>query len=206
MTGTGALRIVTVTGAGVRPHIPALARLRIAVFRDWPYLYDGHLAYEETYLTIYADSPRAAIVLALDGAEVVGASTCLPLADETENVQAPFRAAGIDIGRVFYFGELILLKAYRGSGAGVRFFAEREAHTRATSTCDFAAFCGVQRPADHSAKPADAVPLDNFWRKRGFTPYPQLSCTMHWKEVGAAEETPHQLAFWLKSLTGAPLP
>jgi hypothetical protein len=29
---------------------------------------------------------------------------------------------------------------------------------------------------------------------------------MIWKEVGAAEETPHRLAFWLKSLTGAPLP
>ena len=206
MTETGALRIVTVTGAELRPHIPALARLRIAVFRDWPYLYDGDQAYEENYLTIYANSPRAAIVLALDGAEVVGASTCLPLADETDNVQAPFRAAGIDIGRVFYFGESILLRAYRGSGAGVRFFAEREAHARAVSICDFAAFCAVRRPADHPAKPADAVPLDNFWRKRGFTPYPHLSCTMDWKEVGAAEETPHQLAFWLKSLTGAPLP
>jgi hypothetical protein len=55
-------------------------------------------------------------------------------------------------------------------------------------------------------KPAGAEPLDAFWRKRGFTPRPQLSCIMNWKEVGAREETPHRLAFWMKSLTGVPLP
>jgi GNAT superfamily N-acetyltransferase len=195
-----------VTGPDVAPFIPALARLRIAVFRDWPYLYEGSQVYEERYLRIYAESRRAAVVLALDGAEVVGASTCLPLNDETENVQAPFRAAGIATARVFYFGESILLRPYRGLGAGVRFFAEREAHAGGVSGCDIAAFCAVQRPADHPAKPADTVPLDAFWRKRGFTPYPNLTCEMRWKDVGAAEDTPHRLAFWLKSLTGAPLP
>jgi GNAT superfamily N-acetyltransferase len=200
------LTIRTARGADLLPHVPALARLRITVFRDWPYLYEGDQAYEERYLATYADSPRAAVVLALDGDEVVGASTCLPLADETGNVQAPFREASISVGRVFYFGESILLRRYRGSGAGVRFFAEREAHVRAVSDCDFAAFCAVQRPADHPMKPADAVPLDAFWRKRGFTPTPQLSCSMDWKEVGASEETPHRLAFWMKSLTGVPLP
>jgi len=201
-----ALGFRTVTGADLPPFIPALARLRIAVFRDWPYLYEGDQSYEERYLRIYAESRQAAVVLALHGAEVVGASTCLPLTDETGNVQAPFRAAGIAIERVFYFGESVLLRAYRGAGAGVRFFEEREAHARRVSGCDIAAFCAVQRPPDHPARPADAVPLDAFWRKRGFTPAPSLACEMQWKEVGAAEETPHRLAFWLKSLTGAPLP
>jgi GNAT superfamily N-acetyltransferase len=201
-----ALDVRTVTGAEVLAHIPALARLRIAVFRDWPYLYEGDQSYEERYLRIYAESPRAAVVLALYGAEVVGASTCLPLTDETDNVQAPFRAAGIDAGRVFYFGESVLLRPYRGTGAGVRFFAEREAHARRVSDCDIAAFCAVQRPADHPAKPPDAVPLDAFWRRRGFTPARNLACEMRWREVGATEETSHRLAFWLKSLTGAPLP
>jgi GNAT superfamily N-acetyltransferase len=200
------LDVRTVAGADLPPFIPALARLRITVFRDWPYLYDGDQDYEESYLRIYAESPRAAIVLAFDGEAVVGASTCVPLADETENVQAPFRAAGIAIDRVFYFGESILLESYRGSGAGVRFFEEREAHARHTSVCDIAAFCAVQRPLDHPGRPANAIPLDAFWRRRGFTSYPNLACDMQWKEVGAAEETSHRLSFWLKSLTGAPLP
>ncbi|MBW4023717.1 MAG: GNAT family N-acetyltransferase [Proteobacteria bacterium] len=206
MSGVAAPRIQTVTGEALRPYIPALARLRIAVFRDWPYLYEGAPDYEETYLPVYADSPRAAVVLALDGESVVGASTCLPLADESANVQAPFRIAGIGIDRVFYFGESVLLRPYRGTGLGVRFFEEREAHARRVSACDFAAFCAVERPADHPARPADAVPLDGFWRRRGFTPYPSLACEMRWREVGATDQTPHRLVFWLKSLTGAPLP
>lgn len=200
------LLLRTVTGADLLPHVPALARLRITVFRDWPYLYEGDQAYEEQYLATYAASPRAAVVLALDGAEVVGASTCLPLADETANVRQPFLDAGIAPERVFYFGESVLLGRYRGTGAGVGFFAAREAHARAVSACDYAAFCAVQRPAAHPLKPAGAVPLDAFWRKRGFTPTPQLTCVMSWKETGQAEETPHRLTFWMKSLTGAPLP
>jgi hypothetical protein len=29
---------------------------------------------------------------------------------------------------------------------------------------------------------------------------------MRWRDLGAAAETPHQLGFWMKSLTGATLP
>ena len=34
------------TGDAVAGALDDLARLRIAVFRDWPYLYDGDVAYE----------------------------------------------------------------------------------------------------------------------------------------------------------------
>ena len=38
------------TGAEFDAAIPALANLRIQIFRVFPYLYDGDLAYEEKYL------------------------------------------------------------------------------------------------------------------------------------------------------------
>ncbi|HTW28573.1 MAG TPA: GNAT family N-acetyltransferase [Acetobacteraceae bacterium] len=200
------VRIETVRGAALLPLLPALGRLRTDVFRDYPYLYDGDPAYETTYLRTYADSPGAAVIVAFAGDEPVGASTCIPLAHETDNVTAPFRARGWDPARFFYFGESVLRRAWRGRGIGVAFFAGREAHARAASTCDFACFCAVQRPADHPARPADHVPLDAFWRKRGYTPYPDLVCTMSWREVGAMAETTKPLAFWIGSLRGAPLP
>jgi GNAT superfamily N-acetyltransferase len=160
-----ALAFRTVSGGDLPPFIPALARLRIAVFRDWPYLYEGDQTYEERYLRIYAESPRAAVVLALDGAEVVGASTCLPLADETGNVQAPFRAAGISIDRVFYFGESILLRPYRGTGAGVRFFEAREAHARRVSACDIAACHSMASGAAAASRPRRASPARCIGRR-----------------------------------------
>jgi GNAT superfamily N-acetyltransferase len=200
------IRVEFFAGLAMRPHLPALARLRIAVFRDWPYLYDGSLDNESRYLAAFAAAPGAGLAVAFDGETPVGCSSCLPMADEDANVTAPFRARGWDLSRFFYFGESVLLPAYRGQGIGVAFFREREAHALATAGCDFAAFCAVQRPAEHPLRPAGAVPLDDFWRKRGFVPSPDLVCTMHWKQVDTAEKVENRLAFWLKSLRGAPLP
>jgi GNAT superfamily N-acetyltransferase len=197
--GAGGLAIETLSGAAILPHLDRLAALRIAVFRAFPYLYEGDAAYERDYLTTYARSETAAIVIARDGGRAVGASTCLKLEDAPAAVQAPFRAAGFDIGEVFYFGESVLRPAYRGRGAGVAFFEAREAHARAAGA-RIAAFCAVDRPADDPRRPEDYVPLAAFWTKRGYTRRPDLACTMTWREIGAAEETPHRLTFWLKTL------
>jgi GNAT superfamily N-acetyltransferase len=178
----------------------------VTVFRDWPYLYDGDAAYEAAYLQTYVRSRRAAVIVARAGGRIVGASTCLPLSDETDNVTAPFRAHGWDTARFFYFGESVLLPELRGQGVGVAFFAEREAHARAVSDCDYAVFCAVQRPADHPARPAGYQPLDAFWTRRGFVKRPDLRCEIAWKDLGEAEETGKTLVFWMKSLSGAKLP
>ena len=41
------LRVALLTGTALGQVLPDLARLRITVFRDWPYLYEGTLAYEQ---------------------------------------------------------------------------------------------------------------------------------------------------------------
>ncbi len=200
------LRIETLTGAAIGPLLPALARLRTAVFRAWPYLYQGDGRYEAGYLGKYGRCTAAAIVVAFDGDTLVGASTCLPLADEPANVTAPFLDRGLAPERFFYFGESVLLPAYRGRGAGVAFFEAREAHARRVSEAAFACFCAVVRPPDHPARPTGHVPLDAFWRRRGFIPYPDLTCTMAWTDIGDTAETEKRLSFWIKSLSGEPLP
>ena len=43
-------------GESLGAALEDVARLRIAVFRTWPYLYDGDLAYEQEYLQTYRDS------------------------------------------------------------------------------------------------------------------------------------------------------
>jgi GNAT superfamily N-acetyltransferase len=195
----------TVTGQALHAHQPPLAVLRVAVFREWPYLYAGDDAFERRYLARYAATPSAAMVLAMAEGAIVGASTCLPLAAETPNVRAPFEAAGWPVERVCYFGESVLLRPYRGLGIGVKFFAAREAHA-ASIGLDLCTFCSVIRPEDHPLRPADHVKLDEFWRHRGYTPRPDLVCTMRWQDVDQDVETDKQLSFWVKSLSGAALP
>ena len=123
--------VAPVTGAGLAAVIPALARLRIAVFRDFPYLYDGDAAYEADYLANFARADGAVIVVARDGDEIVGAATAAPLAAQDAAWQAPLAAAGFDIDRIFYFGESVLLASHRGQGIGHTFFDHREAQARA---------------------------------------------------------------------------
>lgn len=206
MVEVGSLRIETYSGERLRPLLGELARLRTEVFRAWPYLYDGDAASERQYLAKYAASPLACVVVAQDGARPVGISTAVPLAAASDNVRAPFHARGWDPARFFYFGESVLLPEWRGQGAGVEFFRQREAHARAVGDADFSAFCAVQRPADHPARPADYVPLDDFWGRRGYRFYRDLCCRMAWKEVGQQGESEHTLCFWLKPLRGAALP
>src|SRR5690606_23143734 len=87
LTMTGAIDIVRIAAPGLPRDLGEVARLRIEVFRDFPYLYDGDLGYEEEYLRTYVQSPRSVIVLARDGDRIVGASTAIPLADESEELQ-----------------------------------------------------------------------------------------------------------------------
>ncbi len=187
-------------GAGLEERLWDIARLRMTVFREWPYLYDGDEAYERRFLQIYLDSPRSFALALFDGDAVVGVTTAMPLADEDPLIQQPFADAGFAVERVFYFAESVLLPGYRGRGLYRQFFHEREAHARSFGDYDYVTFCGVVRPADHPAKPADYQPLDPVWRHFGFEPREDLVTTYPWRDVGDREETTKPLQFWLKSL------
>jgi GNAT superfamily N-acetyltransferase len=201
------IEIRRVTGDELERYIPELARLRIQVFGEYPYLYQGDPDYEARYLRTYSRAQGSVVVLALDGPRVVGASSALPLAEETDEVIAPFAVNGYAIGEVFYLGESVLLSEYRGRGIGVRFFQEREAHARALAMdptskfgplCWFA-FCAVERDPNDPRRPSGYVPLDDFWHKRGYRRQPQLRTEFSWREHDEAAESPKPMVFWLKA-------
>ncbi|MDW8479158.1 MAG: GNAT family N-acetyltransferase [Xanthomonadales bacterium] len=197
---TDELAIEVLRGAAIRPWLNEVARLRIAVFREWPYLYDGDEGYEARYLEAYARSDDGVLVLVRAGGRVVGASTGLPLEDETEPFQAPFRAAGIPPGSVFYCGESVLDPRYRGRGIYRQLFAAREAHARALGRFEWIAFAAVERDPEDPRRPPDHRPLEPFWRRLGYEKRPELRMRLGWKEVSRPGEQENTLAFWLRRL------
>ncbi len=188
------------TGDDIKAVLPDLARLRITVFRDWPYLYDGTLAYEEEYLAKFAAAKGAVCVVARDGDLVVGASTGAPMVEHADEFGEPFRNAGYDLSKIFYCGESVLLKSHRGHRLGHTFFELREAQAHALGGFTHSTFCRVVRPDDHPLKPADYIPLDAFWTKRGYAPVPGLTATYDWKDIDQPDETTHTMQFWMKAL------
>lgn len=194
------LRVERLTGGALAEVLPELARLRMSVFRDWPYLYDGSIAYEQTYLAKFTSAPGALVVAAYDAGAMIGAATAAPLAGSAAEFAEPFVARGDDPEKIFYFGESVLLQGYRGRGLGHAFFDHREAHARSFGRFTLAAFCAVQRPKRHPLRPQDYAPLDAFWRKRGFETAGGLTTSFSWKDIDQPDETAKPMQFWLKVL------
>lgn len=191
-----AVRVLT--GDALADALPDVARLRIDVFRDWPYLYDGDADYERDYLRAY-QSPGAVVVAAMDGDRIVGAATGAPMSDHATDFGAAFADRPEPLSDIFYCAESVLLRAYRGHGLGHAFFDAREDHARALGA-RWSAFCSVIRPADHPMRPAHYWPLDAFWRRRGYAPLPGVVAQFAWKDLGQATETEKTLQFWMKPL------
>jgi GNAT superfamily N-acetyltransferase len=194
------IRIETLVGRDFRAALSRLAELRVEVFRDWPYLYDGTRADEQSYLDRFAATDGAVIVAAYDGATIVGCATAVPLLDHDPAFAAPFLQAGYDATRIFYFGESVLLPAFRRRGVGHAFFDHREAAARRVTGVTHTAFCGVQRPHDHPDRPMTYVPLDAFWRKRGYAKLDGVIAHYDWTDVGQTTKTAKAMQFWMRAL------
>lgn len=186
-------------GSDIQSILDDLANLRIKVFKEFPYLYDGTKEYEKKYLQTYLSSKNAFVVVIRFQGKIIGASTGIPLEEETEDVQNAFMKIDLNPKDFFYFGESVLLKEFRGQGIGHIFFEERENFAKELGykkSC----FCAVIRPIDHPLKPQDYKPLDEFWIKKGYKKEPNLVAEFSWKDIDKKEEDKKQLVFWLKNL------
>ena len=193
------MRVKALTGAELEAALDGVAALRIEIFRDYPYLYDGNFEYERSYLRAYRDSPDAIVIGAFDGDRLVGAATGTPMEDHADDFAAAFERTGYDLSTIFYCAESLLLPAYRGQRIGHLFFDMREDHARALGRTH-ACFCSVLRPEKHPLRPADYRPLNAFWRKRGYAPLPGVVAEFSWKDIDLDAETKHELQFWMREL------
>jgi hypothetical protein len=58
----------------------------------------------------------------------------------------------------------------------------------------------VVRPDAHPARPKDYVPLDDFWKKRGYRKRPDLISKFTWRDIGERNESDKPMVFWMKRL------
>ena len=179
--------------------LAALASLRMEVFREWPYLYDGSIEYEREYLAAFIEQDQSVMIVARAGNQPVGMATASPLRTQPDAVKQPLLRTGLDEGKTFYFGESVLLASYRGQGIGHAFFDMRENAARAAGA-RVCTFCAVQRPADHALRPAGGRDLAPFWRSRGYEPLMGATMELRWKDRDVPAETDHLMQFWAREV------
>ncbi len=194
------LQIETLQPSDIPAYLDQLAKLRITVFREFPYLYEGDTAYEAKYLQTYVEARDAIVILAKHENKVVGAATGLPLDQEEDAFIKPICDAGYNPDTIFYFGESVLLPEYRGQGTGSIFIEQREQHARSLNRFQYTAFCSVDRPDDHPAKPPHYKPLHGFWKRHGYRPLPEVKVYFPWRDIGEEDETSKPMTVWIKSL------
>jgi GNAT superfamily N-acetyltransferase len=187
-------------GKEAYPCLGLLADLRIKIFRDFPYLYDGDLNYEKKYLETYFSSANSYVAICYDADRAIGACTAILLADEQKEFQQAFLEKNIDTNKICYFGESILEKEYRGKGIGNLFMDMRINFAKELRGVNQAVFCAVIRSPAHPEKPKDYVPLDNFWIKRGFQKLIGFEAEYAWKDIGEETESQKKMQFWRKEL------
>ena len=90
------VRFETLVGARLTESLDQLSALRLAVFREWPYLYVGNAESESDYLKTFATAPDAIVVSAYDGSRIIGAATAAPLAGHSQEFVPLFEAHGFN--------------------------------------------------------------------------------------------------------------
>ncbi|HEX4044785.1 MAG TPA: GNAT family N-acetyltransferase [Gammaproteobacteria bacterium] len=191
--------ILRLKGKEIFPYISDLAKLRIAVFKEYPYLYHGNLEYEKNYLKTYTACSESIMILVIDKQRIVGASTAIPLEFETEACIKPFLDYQMKIQDIFYLGESVLLPDYRGKNIYRRFFHERESAAMEYGS-KIATFCAVERSLDDPRRPQGWVSLDKVWQHFNYKKHPTLCAYYEWKELGEETKSAKSLVFWIKNL------
>jgi len=195
------IHVRSFTGSGLKPYLHSIAKLRMEVFKDYPYFEEPNLEKETHYLKTISSCKETIGVLIFDHTTLVGVSLGCPLSIEEPALLRPFKERRADIDSFFYFGDSCLLKHYRGRGIGHHFFDAREAHVAHFKKFKRICFCVPDCLEPEDIQPKDFVPLVDFWRKRGYIHHPEMKCYLNWKKIDKAHPSEQQMSFWIKEVT-----
>ena len=186
-------------GEEIKKKLTKLAELRIKIFREYPYLYEGEMAYEEEYLKTYAEAKSSLLVLVFHEKKCVAATSCVWLKEEVDDLKNPIIKAGLNIESYLYFGESLVLEEFRNQGLGKIFFELRLEHFKKLVSIGYplkgCCFCSVIRDSNHPLRPKDYKNLDSFWSRMGFY-RSSIQCSFAWKDLGEKEKTRKQMTYY----------
>ncbi|MGY0216247.1 GNAT family N-acetyltransferase [Endozoicomonadaceae bacterium StTr2] len=185
------------SGPEARKYRDDIAAIRIGLFKEFPYLYEGDLTYETEYLETYFSQPNALIMLAFQNNKVVGYSSSVSLADELEEIKAPFSGDNVPLDKMLYIGEAMIYPEFRSKGM-FRHFMESHEQKAKTEHFEQIVFMTVDREADHPLRPVDYRELGPIFEYYGYSKIPNKRVHMEWSQVDTGVDTTNTLSLWIK--------
>lgn len=195
------IQIKTFKQQEIAPYSQQLYVLCKQVYQEYPYLFlpSEHDSYSE-YFESLDDISNSIACIAFDQEKVIGAAIGLPIKKANNRVLEAFDGKNMDLGQMYYLGELVLLPKYRKQGIGSAIYYHFEAAVKEMNHYNSIALCQIEDPRYDSLKPRGYVPNDRLWEKLGFVHHPQIYFNSLWVNVNQTEPSPHHLVFWIKTL------
>lgn len=193
------MKITVLRGSEILPYLDQVAKLRIDIFREWPYLYEGDLKTEKNYLKVYADAKDSILVVAEEGNQVIGIAIGVPLNESIELVQDVFREKQVSMENRYYFADAILLKEYRGQNIGLTMIQKFEQAVGELKRYGEIYGFEIVRDENDPRKPEGYRSLDPLWEKLGYGVIPGWEAHVEWLDVGDLEKTSHLMRFRKKN-------
>lgn len=193
------MEILKLNGPDAQKYLRPLAELRLSIFWEYPYLYEGSLEYEEKYLSTYFNCAQSFILLLKDEDKIVGATTAIIAEAEEDNFKNAFIEKKLNPHEGVYFGESLLLPQYRGQGFGKIFFQERELFAKGLNRL-WVSFCAVVRE-NHPMRPPEYQGHEGMWTYLGYSPLEGMTTYYEWKDRGQTQPSKKLMQYWFKKLS-----
>ena len=185
----------------IEDYIEKIALLRLQVLLEFPYLYEGKINFEKDLLKTYSNSANSLAGLLLHDDEVVGVTTCIPLSEESDEMQRMFTNQGYDTKRIFYFGESLIDKKYRNFDVMREFFKRMEEHVfDVHPQSEYAVFGSIKRSKNHSLYTSSYKELTDFWSDLGYKEDRKLFLEYKWKDINKKTDSLKKMVFWKKKI------
>ncbi len=194
------IRIVLFFGSGIQQLIRDLARFRIEIFAEYPFLYAGDFEYEMKYLNKFSFMEDAIAVAAYDKEEIIGIATGYPFRYEADCLKKSFIISKKIPDEYFCLGELMVQKPYRGAQIGAKLLFEVENFAVKLRRYRYMCLYTALRPTNDPLKPVNYKSPDAFWKRAGFVKHSELTGMISYLTIGDLEETEKQMVFWTKKI------
>jgi GNAT superfamily N-acetyltransferase len=200
MNGSMKITKQLLTGSAIADALDDLATLRLDIFPEYPYLYQGRREDELKYLATYVEAPDACVILTYDGITVIGAATGMPLIHEAAQMIDAFSGTLFPLDEVYYVGELLFRRDYRNCGLGHNLLDRLESHIRSLGRYRRLTCATVERPDDNPLRPSNYIPISRFLARTGFVRLSGVTTHFIWRETDGVKRD-HLMQFWSKDLT-----
>jgi len=196
--------IKVLTPEQMKPLLPFVANLRVNIFRNYPYLYDGNIAEEMENLEKYAQHNNSALAIAYCNETPVGflcGSDLMHYSVHFENsIEDLFKSGNLHAKNYYYCADIIILPEHRGKYLAPQLFDAIENYAQQKG---YTASCFItEHHENHPLKPHDHKSLVPLWNNLNYQKSALITYAT-WQTYqldGTIKSEQHPLIFWLKTL------